>query len=70
MKSYMSVDRKQIQKAFALAHRLACHEATPAKQRNEFRAIAHCIWKACGEPQAMPAELPNNFPGTKEVCHG
>lgn len=47
--TFMSVERPTIQKAFALAHRLACNADIPDRERKYFRAIAHLIWKSCGE---------------------
>lgn len=48
-RTFMSVERERIQKAFALAHKAAEDFDTPNKERKYFRAIAHLIWLACGE---------------------
>ncbi len=57
----MSVDREHLTGAFNLAHKLAVSDGVPQPQRNQFRAVAHLIWKACGskdsgvsDPAAKP----------------
>ncbi len=67
MSSYLSVERVSIQKAFALAHKLACNEDVTPTVRQEARKIATAIWKACGELKPMPAALPEGFPGKPET---
>lgn len=40
---------ENILRAFVLATRCSEREDTPNRERNEFRAIAFQIWKACGQ---------------------
>jgi len=44
-----NVDLHELQKAFALAHKLSNNDETPQPHRNYYRAIAHLIWKSCGD---------------------
>ena len=60
MAGYISVDRDELQKAFALAHKLSENPDIGSRERKYFRAIAHLIWKSCGEAAHYPevAETP------------
>jgi hypothetical protein len=53
--TFTSVSREHLQKAFGLAHKLSESASVPNAQRAQFRVIAHLIWKAHGEPGAVPA---------------
>lgn len=55
--TYMSVERPTIQKAFALAHKLSRNPDIGDKERAYFRAIAHLIWKSCGEQGSMAEQV-------------
>jgi hypothetical protein len=39
----------ELQKAFSLALKCSQRDTTPARERNEFRALAHLIWRSCGD---------------------
>lgn len=52
--TFTSVSRVELQKAFAIAHRLSENPEVPAAQRAQFRAIANLIWKAHGEQGGIP----------------
>jgi hypothetical protein len=39
----------ELQRAFALAMKCSERDNTPARERNEFRAVAHLIWRSCGD---------------------
>ena len=56
----MSADRGRILKAFTLAHRCGENPEIGDKERKYFRAIAHEIWCAVGEPGTPPPVLPED----------
>lgn len=62
--TYMSVEREQLQVAFALAHKLACNETLTLEIRRQAKDCATAIWKSCGEQKPMPRTLPEGYPGT------
>jgi hypothetical protein len=39
----------ELQKAFALALKCSQRDDTPGRERSEFRAVAHLIWRSCGD---------------------
>lgn len=53
---YTSVSRRDLQKAFALAHKSSEDLSISDSQRKRFRAIAILIWRAHGETGGMPPE--------------
>ena len=46
---FKSVNRHQLQKAFALAHRGAGNNSVNLEGRKRLRLIARLIWDSCGE---------------------
>jgi hypothetical protein len=44
----MTANSRQLQQAFALAHKLSEDETIGDRERKYFRAIAYLIWKAAG----------------------
>jgi hypothetical protein len=60
-RTFMSVERSLLQKAFIVAHRCGYDKADIGqKERRYFRSIAQDLWAACGDPKAMPTTLPEN----------
>jgi len=55
--TYRSVDAEKVRRAFTMAHRCATDPNIGDRERKYFRAIAHEIWKACGESGGMPERL-------------
>jgi hypothetical protein len=39
----------ELQKAYGLAVKASENPNTPLRERNQYRAIAHLIWKSCGD---------------------
>lgn len=55
--SYTSVSRRELQQAFAIAHRASVQSSTPAAERAKVRAIARLIWNAHGEAGTPPVRV-------------
>lgn len=51
---FTSVSRHELQAAFGIAHKSSEDVELPFPVRRRFRAIALLIWKAHGEPGAIP----------------
>lgn len=47
--TFSSVNKEQLQQAFALAHQASEDGSLPLKVRRKFSAIANLIWRAHGE---------------------
>ena len=55
-RTFTSVDKELLPKAFALAHRASENPEIESNARAKFRAIAFLIWEAHGEAGAPPSE--------------
>ena len=70
---YTSVSRHELQKAFALAHKLSEDLGIPATERKQFRKIAQLIWKAHGEggnpPAGSGSALLRKFDAAEELAN-
>jgi len=49
MSDLKSVNRYQLQQAFAVAHRSASNMNLDPKSRKAFRLVARLIWESCGD---------------------
>jgi len=67
MADFKAVDRLQLQKAFAIAHRGAAEVRINSAGRKRLRLIAQLIWDACGDDGQYRANLNEDIETTFEM---
>jgi hypothetical protein len=67
--SYTSVNRDDLLRAFALAHKCAQMPEHSNEVQRRFRAIEALIWRAHGEQGRPPTELPEWLKAVTTEAH-